>query len=296
MATAQPIAPMSSVSVNAAQAKAVKQTTANLNLRKSASVKSASLVLVPKNTKLTILKVSGNWHQVSYKSKTGWVSGDYLKSVPAEKAKVYNYTKSFTAVKAKASAGSAHVLSLHRQTKVEVLGRSGSWTQVLVSGKTGFVPASALSSSNPSAVYHWVKGAQPVFQSTKTSSKKIATLSNNTRITWLRTSGSWQQVRTSAGIGWIQSAKLSTTAIKAPAKAKVYNYTKSFTAVKAKAAVSSATVVSVHRQTKVEVLGKSGSWTKVLVAGRNGFVPTSSLSTSNPAGVYRWVNGRQPVF
>ncbi|MFL4476633.1 SH3 domain-containing protein, partial [Paeniglutamicibacter sp. MACA_103] len=122
---------------------------------------------------------------------------------------MYNFTKSFTSVKARASAGSAHVLSLHRQTRVEVLGRSGSWTKVLVRGETGFVPASTLGASNPSSVYRWVKGAQPVFQTTKTASKKIATLSNNTRIQWLRTSGSWQQVRTSAGIGWMQSSKLS---------------------------------------------------------------------------------------
>ncbi|MBV1781417.1 SH3 domain-containing protein, partial [Paeniglutamicibacter sp. ABSL32-1] len=74
-----------------------------------------------------------------------------------------------------------------------------------------------------------------VFQSTRTNSKRIATLSNNTRIQWLRTSGSWQQVRTSAGIGWIQSSKLSNAVVKAPAKAKVYNYTKAFTTVKAKA-------------------------------------------------------------
>ncbi|MBM6705459.1 hypothetical protein H6A60_13395, partial [Sutterella massiliensis] len=78
-------------------------------------------------------------------------------------------------------------------------------------------------------------------------------------------SGSWQQVRTGAGIGWIPSSKLSTKVIAPPAKPKVYNYAKAFTAVKVKAAASSANVVSIHRQTKVEVLGKSGSWTKVVV-------------------------------
>ncbi|MFL4476640.1 hypothetical protein ACIPVK_21885, partial [Paeniglutamicibacter sp. MACA_103] len=84
--------------------------------------------------------------------------------------------------------------------------------------------------------------------------KKIATLSNNTRIQWLRTSGSWQQVRTSAGIGWMQSSKLSTKAIRPPAKASVYNFTKSFTSVKARASAGSAHVLSLHRQTRVEVL------------------------------------------
>ncbi|OIH82195.1 hypothetical protein BLJ79_19875 [Arthrobacter sp. UCD-GKA] len=296
IATAQPLAPIASVSINTAKAKPVKLTTANLNLRKTTDVKSASLLVVPKNTRLTILKTSGIWNQVTYKSKTGWVSGNFLKPVAAATAKVYNYTKAFTTVKAKSAANSANVVSIHRQTKVEVIGKTGSWTKVVVSGKTGFVPSSALSASNPAAIYRWVNGKQPVFQGTKTTSKKLGTLSNNTRIQWLRTSGSWQQVRTSAGIGWMQSIKLSNAAIKPPAKPKVYNYTKAFTTVKAKAAASSSSVLSIHRQTKVELLGKTGSWIKVKVSGKTGFVPANALSKTNPAAIYRWVNGKQPVF
>ncbi|GAA1861476.1 hypothetical protein GCM10009715_06150 [Paeniglutamicibacter psychrophenolicus] len=296
IATAQPLAPLASVGIATAKAKPVKQTTANLTLRKTANASSASLLVIPKNTRLTILKTSGIWNQVTYKSKTGWVSGNFLKQVAAAKAKVYNYTKAFTTVKAKAAASSANLMTIHRQTKVEVIGKTGSWTKVVVSGKTGFVPASALGASNPAAVYRWVNGNQPVFQTTKTTSKKLGTLSNNTRIQWLRTSGSWQQVRTTAGIGWIQSSKLSTKAITPPAKPKVYNYTKAFTAVKAKAAASSANLMTIHRQTKVEVIGKTGPWTKVVVSGKTGFVPASALGASNPAAVYRWVNGKQPVF
>jgi SH3-like domain-containing protein len=200
IATAQPLAPIASVGINTAKAKPVKLTTANLNLRKTTNVKSASLLVVPKNTRLTILKTSGIWNQVTYKSKTGWVSGNFLKPVAATTARVYNYTKAFTAVKAKAAASSANVVSIHRQTKVVVL------------GKTGFVPSSGLSALNPAAIYRWVNGKQPVFQGTKTTSKKLGTLSNNTRIQWLRTSGSWQQVRTSAGIGWMQTSTHSTKA------------------------------------------------------------------------------------
>src|SRR5690606_27765965 len=85
-------------------------------------------------------------------------SGSQLKAAPAARAKVYNFTKAYTTVKAKASASSARVVSLHRQTKIEVLGKSGSWTKVRVSGKTGFVPSSALNKAKPANVYRWVKG------------------------------------------------------------------------------------------------------------------------------------------
>ncbi|KAA0978563.1 SH3 domain-containing protein [Paeniglutamicibacter gangotriensis] len=224
------------------------------------------------------------------------VTGSQLKAAPAASAKVYNFTKAFTTVKATTGKGAASVVSIHRQTKVEVLSKKGSWTKVRVSGKTGFLPTSVLGKTKPTTVSRWVKGKQPVFQSFKTSSKKLGTLGNNTKITWLRNSGSWQQVRTSAGIGWMPSSKLSNTTIKPHAKSKVYSYTKSFTTVKAKAYRSSANLISVHRQTKVEVLQNKGSWTKVRVSGKVGFVPTSALSKTNPTTVSRWVKGKQPVY
>ncbi|MFJ6417030.1 SH3 domain-containing protein [Paeniglutamicibacter sp. NPDC091659] len=201
------------VNVTLAPAKAVKRTTANLNLRKSASTSSASLAVVPKNTALSILKVSGTWHQVTYKSKTGWVSGNYLVKTSTDKAKVYNYTKGYTTLRSKASNSSSAILSVHRRTKVEVVSKSGSWVKVKASGKTGFVPSSALTRLNSSAVNRWVNGKQKAFVKASASSKTLTTLPSNTKVEWLRTSGSWQQVRTAAGIGWVPSKYLSTKVI-----------------------------------------------------------------------------------
>ncbi|GAA5225568.1 SH3 domain-containing protein [Paeniglutamicibacter antarcticus] len=216
--------------------------------------------------------------------------------VSTAKPKVYHYAQVFTTVKSKASASSVSVLSIQRQSKVEVLGRSGSWSKVVVSGKSGFVPSSALGVKSPATVYRWVKGSQPVYQVAKTSSKKLGTVSNNSRVTWLRTSGAWQAVRTSVGTGWVQSRGLSTVVIKAPAKPKVYHYAQVFTTVKSKASASSVSVLSIQRQSKVEVLGRSGSWSKVVVSGKSGFVPSSALGVKSPATVYRWVKGSQPVY
>ena len=298
IATAAPLAPTNAhhVHLGAAAAKTTKKTIANLNLRKSASTKSASWLVIPKNTTLAILKTSGTWSQVTYKAKTGWVSSDYLSVSIAKPAagKTYNYTKSFVSLKAAALTSSQSVLDLHRQSKVEVLGKSGSWVKVAVSGKTGFVPASSLQASNPAAVYRWTNGNQKVYKSAATSSQAFTTLKHNTKITWLRTTGAWQQVRTSAGIGWVPSKGLATSEIK-PAP-KVYNFVKSYVEVNATAAASSKTVVALHRQSKVEVLGKSGSWVKITSSGKTGFVPASSLQASNPATVYRWVKGSQRVF
>lgn len=55
-------------------------TTANLSLRKSYSVKSARLLVIPKGKLLVSNEKYKGWYKVKYSKKTGWVSGAYLKS------------------------------------------------------------------------------------------------------------------------------------------------------------------------------------------------------------------------
>ena len=53
--------------------------TANLNLRTGASIKSSSLLTIPKGKMVTYVSKSGSWSKVKYGSKTGYVSTKYLK-------------------------------------------------------------------------------------------------------------------------------------------------------------------------------------------------------------------------
>ncbi len=51
-------------------------TTANLNLRKSASTSSSILATIPKNTTIQVIsKSTSGWYKVEYKGATGYVSG-----------------------------------------------------------------------------------------------------------------------------------------------------------------------------------------------------------------------------
>ncbi|MFI8414649.1 SH3 domain-containing protein, partial [Paeniglutamicibacter gangotriensis] len=222
----------------------------------------------------------------------GWIPSSKLSTkviTPPAKPKVYNYAKAFTGVKAEAAASSANVVSIHRQTKVEVLGKSGSWTKVLVSGRTGFVPSSALSKANPAAVYRWVAGSQSVYQSNKTSSKKLGTLANNTKITWLRTSGSWQQVRTGAGIGWIPSSKLSTKVITAAAKPKppvtfsAPRWTTENVNFRSGPGTSNSTLGLVPKGEKVLLATSANGWAHVKTSKGTGWISAFYLSTAAPS-------------
>ena len=202
------------------------------------------------------------------------------------KAKVYNYAQVFVTVKSKASASSVSVLSIQRQSKVEVLGRSGAWSKVLVSGKTGFVPSSALGVKSPATVYRWVKGSQPVYQGAKASSKKLGTVANNSKVTWLRTSGAWQAVRTSAGTGWIQSRDLSNAVIKAPAKPPVAfsspRWTTANVNLRSGPGTNHSALGVVTKGERILLGTTSNGWSNVKTSKGTGWISSSYLTATDP--------------
>lgn len=57
------------------------KTTANVNMRSSASSKSTKLTTVPKGKTVTVTKTSGQWLYTTYSGKTGWICGKYAKKI-----------------------------------------------------------------------------------------------------------------------------------------------------------------------------------------------------------------------
>jgi len=56
-----------------------KVTTAALNFRATPSTSGKKISLIPKGTKVTVTGSSGSWRKITYKGKTGWVSGEFLR-------------------------------------------------------------------------------------------------------------------------------------------------------------------------------------------------------------------------
>jgi len=72
-----------------AAAETYYKTTANLNLRKSASKTASILTTIPKGKQVTYISKSGSWFKVKYGTKTGYVSSSYLKAVSQTSTSVY---------------------------------------------------------------------------------------------------------------------------------------------------------------------------------------------------------------
>lgn len=146
-ATAAPLleAPTAAISVVAAAAKPVKVTTSALNLRAGAASNTRSLLVVPKGTRVTIVATSGGWSKTSYKSKTGWVSTRYLKSVAAKKPLLGKSTAKLN-LRQKATTASKVLGSVPKGAIFELKASSGKWKKTTYAGKTGWVSSVYLKS------------------------------------------------------------------------------------------------------------------------------------------------------
>ncbi|AJD93480.1 hypothetical protein JMA_41630 (plasmid) [Jeotgalibacillus malaysiensis] len=126
-------------------AKTTYQTTANLNVRSGASTKHKVITNIPKGTKVTSDSRIGNWYKVSYKGKTGYVSGSYLKKVAASSPTVTTYTtKKNIDLRPARSYKQKPIVRIPKGKTVTHVKSYGSWTQVKYGSKTGYVPTSAL--------------------------------------------------------------------------------------------------------------------------------------------------------
>lgn len=179
------------------KSKGTAQTTANLNMRTGAGTGNRVLLTIPrgKTVQLTGSKKSG-WYQVRYSSKTGWVSGKYLKNVSMPSAPKKD-TKKSTPQKNTSNAKSAKttanlnmrtgagtsnriVLTIPQGKKVAIRGaKKSGWYPVKYAGKNGWVSGTYLSSFSSSGTAP--KTTKP--KTSKSSSKKtIANLNMRTGV------------------------------------------------------------------------------------------------------------------
>lgn len=141
--------------VGALQAQKIKSTTmqtkANLNMRSTASANGKYLLTIPKGTKVVTDTKVGTWYKVSYKGKTGFVSGSYLATVTApakvapkvSTAKQYSTTVSLN-MRSGASTKYKVLANIPKGKVVTYVSGSGSWYKVKYGSITGYVSSKYL--------------------------------------------------------------------------------------------------------------------------------------------------------
>ncbi|WEA42339.1 SH3 domain-containing protein [Priestia aryabhattai] len=288
----------------------------SLNVRSSASTSASIVTNLSRNSKVTVVKVSGSWSQIKTASgQTGWVASQYLKadsssSVPAKDsssttAKSAVVNASSLNVRSSASTSASVVTNLPRNSKVTVVKESGSWSQIkTASGQMGWVASQYLQAGSASSTPAKDSGSTTsksavvnasslnVRSSASTSASVVTNLPRNSKVTVVKESGSWSQIKTASGqTGWVASQYLQAgSASSAPAKDSESTTTTSKSAVvnasslnvRSSASTSASIVTNLPRNSKVTVVKESGSWSQVKTAsGQTGWVASQYLQADS---------------
>lgn len=276
-----------------AESKTTAKVTASiLNVRSTPSISGKIVDKLKKNAVVGTLSQSNGWTKVNAPKGTGWVSSQYLQkvSVPASTGKTGYVTATSLNLREKAVTSSQSLLLMKKGSKVTILKESGSWYYVQAAGgKKGWASKSYISTKAPAkpTVYGYVNAKSYITlrEKASTSAKAVTKLNRGTKITILKTSGDWHQVKTSAGkTGWVLKSYVSSKA-PAAAPAKVtYRYVTTPLNLREKGTTSSKSLMVLKKGEKVKLLAAGTTWSNVQAAnGKKGWAGTKYLSTKAPA-------------
>ncbi|PLT30039.1 SH3 domain-containing protein [Peribacillus deserti] len=112
----------------------------SLNVRSGAGTNYARIGILPRGSRIDVIqKLSNGWYKISYKGKTGYVSGQYVKTTAAA-APVYRVKATSLNVRTGPSTKYASIGSLKNGAVINVIRKeSNGWYRINFNGKTGYV-------------------------------------------------------------------------------------------------------------------------------------------------------------
>ncbi|MEG0050857.1 MAG: SH3 domain-containing protein [Terrisporobacter sp.] len=214
----------SSSTINPSTPSTYGVTTANLNMRKSASTSSSIITTIAKGSKIEIIeKTSSSWYKVKYSGKTGYVSSEYVNlnsnsndnNTPSTSAK-YGVTTDNLNMRESDSTSSSIITTIKKGTKVEIIEKtSSSWYKIKYSGKTGYVSSKYITLSNNSSDNNTPSTSSKsgtttaslnMRKSASSSASIITTIPKGSKVEILeKTSSTWYKVKYSGKTGYSAS-------------------------------------------------------------------------------------------
>ncbi|MDN4075070.1 SH3 domain-containing protein [Fictibacillus terranigra] len=286
----------------------------SLNLRKSATTKSAIIAKLVKGNKVIVYSESKGWARLKYNGKYGYVSSKYLITKPSAKTTI-SAAKPQTAIKyvkvsqgtlnmrKSASSSAAVIAKLAKGTKVTFYSESGGWSKITAGGKTGYVSSAYLSTSNPPAApntakpktvtkYVMVKSGDTLNlrKSASATSAIVTKLKNGLAVTVYSESKGWAKIKANGKDGYAGSVYLSAkkpvVSASKPAPKPATKYVKVSSSdklnLRKSPSANAAIITKLVNGLQVTVYSESNGWAKIKANNKNGYVDSSYLSAAKP--------------
>ncbi|PFH85625.1 SH3 domain-containing protein [Bacillus sp. AFS088145] len=273
------------------------QTSANLNLRQGAGTTYKSIVIIPKGKVITATQRNGNWYKVTYSSKTGWVSGTYLKEYYkyTTQATAYYFTNKTTKLYPTPDTKKAAVYSVvvnngfySTQNIVNSIGQT--WFRVSYNGKTLYVNSADVTKSAVATFaqtkYKAIKNTS-LYQTYGVSSKVLSSIPSGTVITSSKRVGNWYNVTLNGKTGYVYINNFTkVNEIKYETTSPAYYFTKAVTNLYATPDATKPVVTTVNgdngftsTQKATDLVGKI--WYRINYNGQNLYVKSEDVTANS---------------
>ena len=202
-----------------------------LNVRQTASSTSAKIGILKDGEVVQINSKSGDWYNISYGNKTGFVHSKYIKLIQTTesgtntnitKGKVNNITSNLR-VRQAPSTSALTIGYLLSGQEVEITGESGDWYKINFNGKVGYSHKDYItkisngsgsqnnnSSSNNSGSTVTEKDGTVnatdglrVREGAGTNTKILGVLNHGSAVKIVDTNGSWYKIKYGSGYGYV---------------------------------------------------------------------------------------------
>lgn len=264
--------------------------TETARMRAEANTISNIVALVSQDEKVEILEKSGDWYKVKYKDNTGYIYAQYVdnKDNKSEQSTnnttAPNNTVSNTTINNETENNNA-VENTQTSVEVSTTAETNTADEKIIENNTQilFVEDASLK-------------LVPLINSTE-----IKSLKANTPVTVLDYANGWYFVNSEDAQGWVRKEKLdtlkqtqkeseskieetvaedTTTETEEKTETKTTKYVNVEKAnLREKASKDSSTVQSISKNTVVTVVGTEGTWSKVEVDGKTGYILSELLSS-----------------
>lgn len=280
------------------------QTTANLRLRTGTNTKSKTILTIPKGKTVPSSQKQGSWYKVSYTykskgknvTKTGWVSGAYLKehNIYTKTSGSYYFTKKTVKLYPEPNTKKKAVASLSSQnglysTQKVVNSIGQTWYRVSFNGKSLYTYSGDVSKTLPKSFAKkelQTKTDTYLYASYGSAFQKLVKLPKGTKISTTKSIGNWYAVNYKGKNGYVSMSYLQTVPPKVvkpkpddnpviPNEKKSYLVTADLNL--RKSGEGTEILTTIPNGTTVTSSGNLNGWYQVTYNGKTGYVSPSYL-------------------
>ena len=193
-------------------------TTGDLYVRAKPTKNSEKLGVLKKGTAVETTGMKDGWYKITYKGKTGYISGKYVTTTkPGTAETTIVYTTANLNVRDKATTEGKKLGVLKKGTAVETTGLKNGWYTIKYNGKTGYICAKYTTEVKPGTEKPTTPATKTVYTTSdlnvraepNKNAKKLGVLKKGTEVKTITLKNGWYSIAYNGKTGYI-SAKYTT--------------------------------------------------------------------------------------